>query len=195
MGSVLQHQALCRALPRTRGAIELRRLDPRDLVDFQAYRTDPEVGRFQGWSVMNGDEALVFLHDAASAPLLQAQQWTQIAISTADDGRLIGDIGILMDADRAQAEIGFTLAQAFQGEGLATLAVLEAIDWLFAHTPVHRIVGITDARNLRSIRLLQRVGMTFEATAEASFRGELCMEHTYSLVRPPGQVSTWHAHS
>jgi RimJ/RimL family protein N-acetyltransferase len=62
-------------------------------------------------------------------------------------------------------------------------AVLEAIAILFEHTPVQRVIAVTDERNAQSIRLLERVGMSLSATTEAIFRGEPCTEHTYALAR------------
>lgn len=170
-------------LPLIRAPIVLRRLRPSDLADFQAYRTDPELGLYQGWSRMTDEEARVFLEDVESAPLLQPEQWTQIAIASLGADRLMGDIGILVNKEQTQLEIGFTLAQAHQRKGVATLAVKEMIEFLLANTSVQRIVGITDARNAPSIRLLERVGMSLTQTAEAIFRGEACVEHTYSLAQ------------
>ena len=37
--------------PRTTARLVLRRFAARDLAAFQAYRCDPAVGRYQGWSV------------------------------------------------------------------------------------------------------------------------------------------------
>ena len=175
-------------LPRIRDPILLRRLRPSDLAEFQAYRTDPQVGLYQGWSLMSHEDAVAFLEDSESAPLLQPGHWTQIAIASSENGRLMGDLGIFLNEEQSQAEIGFTLAQTNQGRGLATRAVLEAIELLFDHTPVERVIAVTDARNAQSIRLLERVGMSLSETAEAIFRREPCVEHTYALERGQSDV-------
>ena len=46
-----------------------------------------------------------------------------------------------------------------------------------------RVIGITDARNLPSMRLMERVGMRMTETSQAVFRGEACVEHTYTVTR------------
>ena len=56
-----------------------------------------------------------------------------------------------------------------------------ALDLLFEHTAVARIVAVTDARNTPSLRLLERVGMIRIATQAALFRGQACIEHTHAL--------------
>ncbi len=96
---------------------------------------------------------------------------------------LIGDIGLLLTHDGKHVEIGFTLRRQSQGQGVATVAVREAINLVFELTAAEQILGITDARNLSSIRLLQRVGMRKIKSANAVFRGEPCIEHTYAVSR------------
>jgi RimJ/RimL family protein N-acetyltransferase len=170
-------------LPIVGSGFVIRRLQASDLRAFQTYRGDPELGRYQGWSVMADDEAREFLIRMNGVPMLTPAQWTQLGIAAADDSRLIGDIGIFVDEDGREAEIGFTLERASQGRGIATLAVRGAISFLFETTPVHLVRAVTDARNLASMRLLERVGMTKLSTSEVMFRGEPCVEHTYRLRR------------
>jgi hypothetical protein len=87
------------ATPRT----VLRRLSTDDLHDFQAYRTDPEVGLYQGWVPVLGAQALAFLARMRRAPLFVPGEWAQIGIAlrpgAALETPLIGDIGIGIDAD------------------------------------------------------------------------------------------------
>ena len=53
----------------------LRRLGVGDLAAFQAYRLDPELGRYQGWSPMSPAEATDFLSAMgryAQAPVMNS---------------------------------------------------------------------------------------------------------------------------
>jgi [ribosomal protein S5]-alanine N-acetyltransferase len=173
-------------LPRSGVGVLLRRLCVADLPAFQAYRTDVELGRYQGWSAMSDSEARTFLEEVNKAPLFCPGQWAQIAIAEPRTLGLLGDIGLYLAADSRHAEIGFTLARHAQGRGLATAAVREALHLIFASTAVEHVVGVTDARNHASIALLERVGMhkTEERTVE--FRGEECVEYVYVLPRGDG---------
>ena len=164
----------------------LRRFSADDLAAFQAYRHDPEVGRWQGWTPMPDDTALAFLQEMATVALFQPGQWTQLAIADDDTGALLGDVGIHISADGREAELGFTLARAAQGRGLATAAVRAAIALVFAQTQVQCIHAQTDARNAACLRLLQRLGAPRVATLAAEFRGEPCTEHRHELARRPG---------
>ena len=170
-------------LPHAGDRIVLRRLRRADLAAFQAYRHDPAVGRYQGWSAQPDAEALAFIDEMAAAPLFPRGDWLQLAIADPEGDRLLGDIGACVSADGASAELGFTLAPAVQGLGLATAAVRAATALVFAHSTAARVAAITDARNAASIRVLERVGMHRIATAETVFRGEPCVEHTYAMAR------------
>jgi aminoglycoside 6'-N-acetyltransferase len=140
----------------------LRRFRGEDAALFAAYRSDPAVARYQTW------EAPVALSVATRAVLGFAAEdadqpgWSQYAIELKSCSHLIGDIGVNLDADRMQAEIGFTLAARFQGRGLGGEAVSAMLRHLFERRGLRRVSAQCDARNIRCVRLLQRVGFQFD---------------------------------
>ena len=160
----------------------LRRLSPDDLAAFQAYRHDPEVGRWQGWQPQSDARALAFLNEMATGPMFAPGSWTQLGIADDLTGQLIGDLGVHVSDDGLEAEFGFSLARAAQGRGLASAAVREAVQWVFERTRVQRIHAQTDSRNLACLRLLERLGATRLATLATEFRGEPCVEFRYELA-------------
>lgn len=170
-------------LPREFPGGRLRRMLPRDHAAFQAYRALPELGRYQGWSPMSDAEAFAFIEDMQRAPLFTPGQWVQLGIAAPESDLLVGDIGVYLSDDGTSGEIGFTLHPAAQGRGIAGRAVREAAKLLFANTGAQRLLGITDERNLPSIRLLQRAGFSCMETREVVFRGEACTERVYVLAR------------
>lgn len=176
---------LAEVLPRHTPRVTLRRLAVSDLDAFHAYRSDAEVGRYQGWTPMTREQAQAFLAEMSTAEFCPDEAWFQLAIAERASGRLIGDIGICVHAgDDAHAEIGFTLAPQAQHRGLGTEAVGAAVAMLFERRAITRVVGITDARNLASLRLLERIGMSQVQTLQTVFRGEPCTELLCELRRP-----------
>lgn len=173
-------------LPRVTTRATLRRFAAADLANFQSYRGDAELGQYQGWSPMPELEAEAFINEMQSCALFMPGIWCQIAIASNITNELLGDIGICVASDQRTAEIGFTVKRQSQGSGIATDAVREAISILFECTSVQRVLGITDTRNLSSIRLLERVGMQKVLTNAAIFKGEACMESTFSVARQHG---------
>lgn len=170
-------------LPRHGSGFMLRKLSTADLADFQACRHDEELGRFQGWLPTPDEQASAFLAEMSVTPFPNPGHWVQIGIAEPECQRLIGDIGVYLDLDATRAEIGFTLARIAQGRGVATAAVRMVVDLLFECSTTERVIGITDARNLPSMRLMERVGMRMTATRRAVFRGDACVEHTYTVTR------------
>jgi RimJ/RimL family protein N-acetyltransferase len=173
--SATDHPLLAR-LPVAAGAVCLRALRTGDVDDFLAYRSDPEVARYQGWQPMDRDAALVFLHEAVPSPWRDGA-WAQIGIARAVDDRLLGDIGLLREGP-AQVQLGFSLARGAQGRGWAHTAVRTCIDGLLVPLGMTRLRGITDVRNAASLRLLSRLGFLQTFSEDVVFRGEACTEIT-----------------
>lgn len=132
---------------------------------------------------MSLEEAAQFLAEMSEVELFSQGEWHQLAIADAATDALLGDIGLHLSLDGSAAEIGFTLAKAAQGRGIATWAAEAVMRLLFERTSVGRIVGVTDVRNEASIRLLKRIGMSQHALREASFKGESCFELVFARER------------
>jgi len=124
-------------------------------------------------------EAAVFLADMSRAPLFAPGAWIQLGIAERPAGPLVGDVGLFLSADGRSAEVGFTLAPAAQGRGIATAAVRESVRLLAAVTTAQRVLGITDHRNGASVRVLERAGFRLHERRDVVFRGEPCTEHVY----------------
>jgi aminoglycoside 6'-N-acetyltransferase len=169
------HPLLAR-LPVAAGAVTLRALRTGDIDDFLAYRSDPEVARYQGWQPMDREAALAFLQDAVPSPWREGD-WAQIGIARANDDRLVGDIGLQREG-AAQVQLGFSLARGAQGRGWAQAAVRACMTGLLVPLGMTRLRGITDARNAASLRLLSRLDFVPTASEDVVFRGEACTEIT-----------------
>lgn len=163
--------------------VVIRRLALTDLARFYAYRSDPEVGRYQTWTPLTWHTAGDFLVEMATLELLRPGQWSQLALADPSTDELLGDLGICIEADGRMAEIGFTLHPDATGRGVATAAVSAIVALLFRVTSVDSVIGITDERHTRSIRLLTRVGFRQVGEATVSVKGEWCRELTWMIRR------------
>lgn len=63
---------------------------------------------------------------------------------------------------RAETEIGYRLARAHWGKGLATEAACAVRDLGFGLLGLSRLISIIDPRNAASVRVAEKVGMKFE---------------------------------
>lgn len=159
--------------------IRLRRLKPSDLRAFQAYRRDPEVARFQGWTAMTDDRAAEFIGWCASVKGFPAGWW-QLGIARVADDRLVGDLGLCLSEDGTEVELGITLAREAWGAGHGIAAVEQAAALVWMATDATRIVAITDARNARALALIERLGLRFLR----DLRSDGIDERMFELRRP-----------
>jgi RimJ/RimL family protein N-acetyltransferase len=110
--------------------------------------------------------------------------WFQYAVELKPDHRHIGDVGVNLNDNRMQAEIGYTLAPDRQGHGYATEAVRAVLDRLFTVQGLHKVSAECDARNVASIRLLERLGFTREGLLRRHtwIKGEWTDDLLYGLL-------------
>jgi aminoglycoside 6'-N-acetyltransferase len=146
----------------------IRRFRPADAPCLSAYRSDPEVARFQGWGCPYPEaEAERFIAGLGSSHPGTPGEWFQFAVALRETDLLVGDCALLPDArDPAIAEFGCTFDRRSQGRGYAT----EALDALSAYAKsglsVSRLVAVLDTDNLSAARLVRRLGFGLRATPE-----------------------------
>jgi RimJ/RimL family protein N-acetyltransferase len=142
----------------------LSRLEPPDAEAMFAYRSLPEIFRYQHWRPASVDEILDFIKELAAAEPFTPGAWFQLGIRLREGGTLIGDCGVKVGAgDARQAEMGVTIAPEHQGRGFATEAQRAVLDFLFGPLGKHRAYASADPRNTASLALMKRLGMRQEA--------------------------------
>ncbi len=164
-------------------SIRLRALRESDLADFHAYRSDPQVARYQGWQPMDEARALAFLRGQNNRSALEPGRWVRLAIADTPTDRLLGDIGLWLSHDRREAEIAITVAPSAQGRGVARNAIRAVFVLLSGEPALERIRADADARNLPSRRMLVAAGFREIGTAEVFVKEEACIEHRYRVER------------
>jgi RimJ/RimL family protein N-acetyltransferase len=172
-------------LPLTTERLTLRRFRPDDAPVLAAYRSDPDVARYQGWALpFTVDHAAALIGEQSELDGPTRGEWIQIAVD--HDGTLVGDVAVGLSADGDVADIGYSLIRAHQGHGYAREAVAAVVEALFAVVRVRRVQAGTDPRNARSIHLLESLGFDHEATLPQVelVRGELVDDARFALERP-----------
>ena len=162
----------------------IRRFRADDAAAFAAYRSIPDVARYQSWDAYTLADAERFAREMAALHPGDPGEWFQFAAADPGSDELLGDVALRVDVnDVGRAELGFTFAPAHQGKGYATEAVRGVIAYAFDRLEVGTVFAVADARNDTSIALLERIGMRLVLTQGARFKGEWCEEETYELPR------------
>lgn len=169
----------------------LRRFRLEDVAQFVAYRSSPEVARYQSWDApYPAQDGERFVHQMMASHPDTTGEWFQFAVVLRFTGQLIGDCAALPQADDPrQCEIGFTIAPGYQGHGYATEAVRLLLGYLFGARGKHRITASCDARNTASAAVLERVGMRREGHLRQSTwaKGEWTDDLLYAQLRDEWQ--------
>ena len=164
----------------------LRPFRESDLEAFVAYRSDPEVARYQSWDTpYTAAQAAAFFEDLKCAQAGSPGVWYQLAVERRDAPGLIGDCAYQVQTDDPrQAQIGFTFARAHQKQGYASEAVSRLLAYLFDELHLHRVCATCDEENPASFHLMERVGMRREAhwIENIWFKGKWGSEFTYAIL-------------
>lgn len=170
---------------RTRRLV-LTTLRASDAPALHAYRSDPEVCRFQSFEPGSLRDVEKWIEGLGTNRFGTPGTWFQFAIRLRDSGLLVGDFGTRFDEpDARQVEVGFTISPEHQRRGYGAEAVAGVLDHLFGPAGKHRVFASVDPRNEASIALLERVGMRREAHFRESlrFKGEWVDDVVFGILQ------------
>jgi RimJ/RimL family protein N-acetyltransferase len=171
----------------------LRRLQRTDADALCAYRSLPEVARYQSWETFGPDDAARLLDDQQDRDIGIPGTWLQVAIVEAGTGHLIGDCGLHCLADEPrQFEMGVTLSPSWQGQGYATEALECLLHFLFTALSARRISATTDALNGPAAALFRRLGFRQEAhhIEHRAYKGSWTSEFEFALLAREWEMRT-----
>jgi len=166
--------------------LEIRNLKLSDLTDFHAYRSNPEVTKYQGFDVFTFDEANSFIEEHSMKEFGTPGEWVQYGIENRTSDKLIGDCAIKLQQDDPRiAEIGITVSPAEQKNGYAKEALTGILTFLFDAKGIRRVVEIVDTENVASIRLLESLGFRQEGhfIENIYFKGKWSSEYQYAMLK------------
>ncbi len=167
--------------------VSLRELVSDDLDAIVAYSTDDAVSRYQDWPSHTAEAAKAFLDRA----IVAAQQIPRVeyvlAVVEHATSLLIGDASIeVQSVGNRQAELGFTLRRDRWGAGLATETAQLLLAFGFDQLGLNRIEATTHPDNVASIRVLEKIGMSYEGRLRDHLlvRGHWSDSLLYSILEP-----------
>jgi RimJ/RimL family protein N-acetyltransferase len=140
--------------------LRLRRSEPRDAAAISAYRSDPEVHRYQGWERTDPEGVRQEIEQMARRQPGEPGGWVQLTVEEREGGVLVGDIGSSpAEGEPGVIKVGYTIAPALQGRGYATEAVGALVDYAFDTLGADVVRAYASADNAPSIRVAEKVGM------------------------------------
>lgn len=102
---------------------------------------------------------------------------------------LVGAIGLSLEEEHANAELGYWIDSAMWGRGYATEAARAIVSFGFASLGLHRIQARHFLRNAASGRVMQKIGMRLEGVHRGAYRrwGRFEDVAVYAILAPEWQ--------
>ena len=126
----------------------------------------------------------------------QAKAWIErvvdevpiVSLAIDLDGEAIGGIGLILNTDVYvySAEIGYWIGEPFWGQGIATEAIRQMIDYTFYYFDIVRIYAEVFENNKASMRALEKNGFYLEGVRRKSvFKNNTLMDdYIWVKLRP-----------
>lgn len=166
--------------------LKIRFLEENDLQPHFRMMSDPETVRYMYDEPLCLHQALEHLRPRVqSRALMKDGDWVNVAVELRESGEFVGELGLsCANLTNRCYEVGYVFLREFRGKGYAREAVKELLEYTFETLDAHRVTGRLDARNDRSARLLESVGMQKEGTMrETEFvKGEWTDETLYAIL-------------
>ena len=141
----------------------IRRVYSTDITLFEA-TSDPEVTKYEPWQPHeNVTQLMEYINQVFDR--YEEGHITEWTIEDAESGEPMGMINIHnVNPVHKHGELGFWLAKKYWNKGYATEACKAVLYYAFSELSFQRIHSITAANNSSCIRVLDKIGMTYEGT-------------------------------
>lgn len=142
--------------------LTLRMLRPGDARDIFSFCRDPEISRYAEWYPHKSlADSMSYISNVLRSYRKKACfTW---AVCENRSGRVIGTCSyIFIDPCYKTSEIGYCFSREYWGNGYATEAASVLLQFGFHEIGFQRIQARLMAENVRSERVLQRLGMQYE---------------------------------
>lgn len=134
-----------------------------DLEHLIALRSDPEVMKYIGDGLTQSREQVEnFLN--STVKYQDKNGFGFCSVFEKRSGEFIGQAGLFhlgFNEDQAEIEIAYRLHKKYRGNGFAIELVKALIQWGFSHLSIKRLVAVVHPENMRSLKVLEKAGMTY----------------------------------
>jgi RimJ/RimL family protein N-acetyltransferase len=138
----------------------LRQFLPKDALVFFLLNADDEVIRYTGDRPFRSvAESLALIEGYRQYKDYGLGRLVMVEKST---GEVIGWCGLKYLAEEAEVDIGYRIFKRYWNQGFTTEAAKVCLKYGFEEKQLNSIIGRANASNYGSIRVFDKLGMTFE---------------------------------
>jgi ribosomal-protein-alanine N-acetyltransferase len=142
--------------------LNLREFVSSDFEAVHAYSSDPRVTRYLFFGPRDEESTAEYLEELLASQREVPRTRFELAVEEIATARLIGacDLSLI---EAKVVDLGYMLGAEQWGNGYATEIALALIDAAFFELRAERVISTVDVNNGASIRVLEKVGMRWEA--------------------------------
>jgi RimJ/RimL family protein N-acetyltransferase len=161
-----------------------------DLAGMHRFAADPRVTRYLFFGPRDADATAEYLDGLLASQSESPRTRYELAVEDTASARLVGacDLSVI---ESDAVDLGYMLAHAEWGKGYATELALALADAAFFDLRAERVISTVDVNNQASMRVLEKIGMRWEAVYRKHRRAKNrwwdC--HLYTLPRAVWEAS------
>lgn len=149
-------------LPVRTARLNLREFVATDFAAVHAYSSDPRVTRYLFFGPRDEESTAEYLEELLDSQREQPRTRFELAVEEIASGNLIGACDLSLIESNV-VDLGYMLAAEQWGLGYATEIALALVDAAFFDLRAQRVISTVDVNNAASIRVLEKIGMRWEA--------------------------------
>ena len=130
---------------------------------FEGYSSCPVATRFMSFT-RHQDLSETVRFATSRVQCWENQTAFHWVVISKDNGDLMG--GVELRVNPPQTDFGYLFAERFWGRGFCTEAMQAIVDWASAQPEIFRVWATCHPDNAASARVLEKLGLVFEATLE-----------------------------
>lgn len=150
----------------------LKFLDPSDLENLFALRSDPDVMKYIGDGAIHTEEKVKDFLLNLAIPYQEKHGTGFFAVFEKESGDFIGQAGLFHISfydKQPDIELAYRLHKQYWGKGYATELAKALIRWGFEHLNINKIVAGAELENIASQKVLIKAG--FDSKGKQKWRG------------------------
>jgi RimJ/RimL family protein N-acetyltransferase len=150
------------SLPLKTARLTLREFVTEDFEAVLAYSSDPRVTRYLFFGPRDAESTQEYLEELLASQRERPRTRFELAVQETRSDRLIGacDLSVI---EPNVMDLGYMLEADAWGRGLATEIATHLLGVAFAQLKMERVISTVDVNNGASIRVLEKIGMRWEA--------------------------------
>jgi ribosomal-protein-alanine N-acetyltransferase len=138
----------------------MRKLTKEDAKDFYTLNLDEEVLKFTGDKPFENIQASIdFL---TNYDQYEKYGVGRLAVIDKATTKFMGWCGLKFNQDKNEFDIGFRFYRSYWNKGYATETAKKCLDFGFNELGIEKIIGRAMKENIGSIKVLEKIGMTFK---------------------------------